>query len=418
MTFGESIEPLGMEGISVDDPLAALVDRRKIHPEALQKVNKKRYAAWVLYDVANTFYASGILSFISLVWIQVIAQQNGYTYGDATALYSLVIAVASVFMAVMLPILGAMSDVTQQRKNYVVFFTVICIASTWLFIIADDLIWVLILFSISMITYQWAQVFYDSMLPGIVPPGKEAKLSSIAITIGYLGGAMITLYGFFLSQNSLAPNADPLKKDDDGNLLSVTLGYSEEMALAVVIGFTILAIPIFFVREQNWEEISKLIFLDDMDEWQAIYQAHLEEVKEEATSGLIFIRPVKSLWRVAKESLSELYGSFKDIYHNHHGFFFYIVAYFIIADLANLMALINIAYLRDSVLLEENEIFTLIWVSGLSLIIITPIIGVICDKYGAKNGYKVVGVFWFIALTLMIFEGWVLPKFVIFIAAA
>ena len=133
MTFGESIEPLGMEGISLDDPLASLVDRGKVHPKALQKLNKKRYAAWVLYDVANTFYASGILSFISLVWIQVIAQQNGYTYGDATALYSLVIAVASVFMAVMLPILGAMSDVTQQRKNYVVFFTVICIASTWLF---------------------------------------------------------------------------------------------------------------------------------------------------------------------------------------------------------------------------------------------------------------------------------------------
>ena len=94
-------------------------------------------------------------------------------------------------MAVMLPILGAMSDVTQQRKNYVVFFTIICIASTWLFIIANDLLLVLILFSISMITYQWAQVFYDSMLPGIVPPGKEAKLSSIAITIGYFGGAMM-----------------------------------------------------------------------------------------------------------------------------------------------------------------------------------------------------------------------------------
>ncbi|MFV2016009.1 MAG: hypothetical protein ACC656_11300, partial [Candidatus Heimdallarchaeota archaeon] len=147
MTFGESLEPLAMEGFSSDDPLLSLVDRKKIHPKALQKVNKKRYTAWVLYDVANTFYASGILSFISLVWIQVLGQQNGYTYGDATALYSLVFAVASVFMAILLPILGAMSDVTQQRKNYVVFFTVISIASTWLFIILDDFIWVLLLFS-------------------------------------------------------------------------------------------------------------------------------------------------------------------------------------------------------------------------------------------------------------------------------
>ncbi|MHA2031198.1 MAG: MFS transporter [Candidatus Kariarchaeaceae archaeon] len=412
MSFGESLEPLAMEGFTTDDPLLSLVDRKKIHPEALVKLNKKRYAAWVLYDVANTFYASGILSFISLTWILVIGQEQGYSYGSATTIYSIVISAASIFMAILLPILGSMSDVTQQRKNYVVFFTTICLLSTYLFVFLDSFWPVIIVFAISMVAYQWAQVFYDAMLPGIVPPGREARLSSIAITIGYLGGAAITAYAWLLSQNSEEPNADP----SEG---AITLGYSEPMAYAVIIGFTLLAIPIFFVREQNWEEISKLVFLDDMDEWQAIYHAFmLEEIDEEPDKGLIFARPVKSSWRVAKESLQELYRSFKDIYHNHHGFFFYIVAYFIIADLANLIALINITYLRDSIQLDDDEIFKLIWISGVSLVIITPIIGSICDKYGAKNGYKVVGSFWFIALTIMIFEGIVFPRNAIYIAAA
>lgn len=390
------------------DPLLSFVDIRKVQPKLFKTLNRKHFTAWVLYDVANTFYASGILSFTSLTWIQVIGQRNGMSYGTATYYYSLMLSVASVFMAVLLPILGSLSDVTQQRKNYVTFFTAICLVSTFLFLVLDSFWPVLIVFAISMITYQWAQVFYDAMLPSVVPPGREAKLSSIAITIGYLGGAIITGYGYLLAQNHQAPNADPAKG-------IITLGYTEQMAYAVIVGFTILAIPIFFVREQNWEEVNALVFLNELDEWQAIYDAFMDQTRDPNDSEYMKNRP--SVFRLAKESLMELGDTFKDIAKNNRGMFFYIISYFIIADLANLIAVINIAYLRDGVGLTEHGVYVLVWFSGISLIIVTPIIGVICDKYGAKRGFGVVAFLWFTALVIMMLEGWLLPLNSIYVAA-
>ncbi len=56
-----------------------------------------------------------------------------------------------------------------------------------------------------------------------------------------------------------------------------------------------------FVRrlQQTIEEVQA----GHRDEWMAIYQAHLADVKEEATPGLIFIRPtvVSSLLMIALE---------------------------------------------------------------------------------------------------------------------
>lgn len=398
------------------DPLLSLVNKEKIDTSNIYKLNRGRYVAWVLYDVANTFYASGILSFIAVTWILVRGQENGLSYSESTALYTLILSGASVFMAVLLPILGSLSDVTQQRKNYVTFFTIVCLISTYLFILLDSLWPVLIAFAVSMITYQWAQVFYDAMLPGIVPPGKEARLSSIAITIGYIGGAIITYYAFILNQSQDQPNANPNKLDEaTGNLVPVTLGYSVDMAIAVIIGFTLLSIPIFFIKETNWDEVNAMVFLNDLDEWERIYHEFQAVTSEDRH---VIGSTIRETLRLAKESMVELWHTFKDIKKNNQGMFFYIIAYFIIADMANLMAVINIVILREGIGLNDDQIFPLIATSGLSLLIITPILGVVCDKKGAKAGFFWVAVFWFITLSIMIFEDILLPKSTIYIAAA
>ena len=53
------------------------------------KLNVPRYIAWMIYDMANTFYASGILTLMAATWFLVRIQQAGQNYGYANSVFNL-----------------------------------------------------------------------------------------------------------------------------------------------------------------------------------------------------------------------------------------------------------------------------------------------------------------------------------------
>ena len=219
----------------------------KTNIDKITKLNLKNYLSWLSYDVANTFYAGGILQLMALSWVLVKGQENGLSYIEANNMFQITLSVSSIFMAIMLPILGSISDVLNERKRFLLVFTAIAIISTYFFSIASNIYVILVVFSISMIFYQWAQVFYDSQLQGVVPPGREAQLSSIAVAIGYLGGGFVIVYAAFLSSN--APNADPLQGP-------LTLGYFPELIYLIIGGFFVFSLPMILVNEIDWASLS------------------------------------------------------------------------------------------------------------------------------------------------------------------
>ncbi|MHA2503755.1 MAG: MFS transporter [Candidatus Kariarchaeaceae archaeon] len=350
------------------------------------KLDKKNYLGWMSYDIANTFYASGILTLMALSWILIRGQQDGLTYNQSNFLFNATLSGASVFMAVMLPILGSLSDVLNERKRFVLVFSGISIFSTFLFSISTNIYLILGFFAVSMIFYQWAQVFYDAMLPGVVPPGQEARLSSLAIAIGYIGGAFVIVYAALLASNE--PNA----RLEDGPL---SLGYFPSLIALILIGFVVFMIPMFFVKETDWHAISATVVGDQI------------ELEDE-----------RSLSAIIKSSFGELGDTFRGIYHNNRGMFFYIIAYFIIADFANLIVLINTTYLRDGLGLAEDFVLYATIVTGASIVLFSYFIGVIADRKGAKRSYQVIGVMWMVALALLIMVDVILPRWIIFVAAA
>ncbi|MCE7736622.1 MAG: MFS transporter [Candidatus Heimdallarchaeota archaeon] len=366
---------------------------------SLYKLNKPRYAAWVLYDVANTFYANGILTLIAATWLVIVLQENGYSYDEAGSIFGVLLSITGVFMAVLLPILGAISDVKQERRNFVLLFSGICIISVGIFAYSNNLWVVMIFFAISMISYQWAQMFYDSMLPGVVPPGKEARLSSIAIALGYFGGAMITVYSYILSVNENAPVDNP----ENG---AITLGYFPKLIIPIMIGFALLTLPLIRVKETDWSKIRKIIHLKDDDG-----ELSEDEIKDIADD----VHP--SILKSAMAAFGELWGTLKDIKKTNIGMFYYIIAYFIIADLANLITLITALYFRGVLGMAESEYYTLLAVTGAGLIFLSYFIGRICDRYGAKRGFQTIGVLWIVSLTIFILEGVVLERYTLYIAA-
>ena len=82
----------------------------------------KSEKAWVLYDVGNSAFTMLACSLIP-IWFKALAigDAPGQITGDeATAYYSLSIAVVTVIVALIGPVLGALADRQEMKKIYCV----------------------------------------------------------------------------------------------------------------------------------------------------------------------------------------------------------------------------------------------------------------------------------------------------------
>src|SRR6202171_3529916 len=79
--------------------------------------------SWALYDFANTVFSMNIATLYFAAWL--VAD-----LGHSNTLYATVNGIASALVVVSIPVFGAISDVTQRRKPWVVGFTLIAAAST------------------------------------------------------------------------------------------------------------------------------------------------------------------------------------------------------------------------------------------------------------------------------------------------
>lgn len=122
-------------------------------------------------------------------------------------------AIASILVVLSIPFLGALSDTRRRRKVWVVGFTVLsCVAlvvmgylgQTQLPLTGESidapaslppgwhasgagLYGVLGAFIVAMFAYQAAQPFYNAMMPELVPPSEQGRLSGFGTALGYVG---------------------------------------------------------------------------------------------------------------------------------------------------------------------------------------------------------------------------------------
>src|SRR3954467_5434522 len=173
--------------------------------------------SWALYDFANTVFSMNIATLYFSAWLV-------GDLGHSNTLYATVNGIASALVVVSIPLFGAISDVTQRRKPWVVGFTVTaCIATVLIAVLAQSglplvgegvqgattsstliapgvaLFGVLAAFTIANYAYQGAQPFYNAMLPELVPVDHRGRLSGMGAAFGYAGsitGVLLT-FPFF-----------------------------------------------------------------------------------------------------------------------------------------------------------------------------------------------------------------------------
>jgi UMF1 family MFS transporter len=149
---------------------------------------------WALYDFANTMFSFAVVSGAIGLYL-VDPDQFGPRDGNAWLSIAVIVSVA--INALVSPILGAFSDRGGRRMPFLLFFTALCIGTT--FFIADvPALAGLALFIIANFAYQAALIYYDATLKTVSYPQTRGTLSGIGTAIGYCGTVFIGLLIFLL----------------------------------------------------------------------------------------------------------------------------------------------------------------------------------------------------------------------------
>jgi MFS transporter, UMF1 family len=183
------------------------------------RTGKLGLLSWALYDWANQPFATLIQTFVfSVYFTRAVAQSE--TVGSA--LWGTALGVAGLVVAIAGPILGAIADQGGRRKPWIIGFTLLCVtamALMWFVEPSPQFVWLaLVLVGLASIGSELSLVFYNSLLPRLVPPDRVGRWSGWAWGLGYAGGlvclaialgAFIAPKGAWLGLNAQA--AEPVR---------------------------------------------------------------------------------------------------------------------------------------------------------------------------------------------------------------
>lgn len=158
-----------------------------------EKEYKRRIKAWVMYDWANSAFATTIMAAVLPVYYSQVAGANLPSESTATAYWSLGLSVSLLIVAVLSPILGTISDVMRGKKKFLAVFAGVGILGTALLVFVETGDWVLasILAILGRVGFNGSLVFYDALLPHVARPDDQDRVSARGYALGYLGGGLL-----------------------------------------------------------------------------------------------------------------------------------------------------------------------------------------------------------------------------------
>lgn len=156
--------------------------------------------SWALYDWANSGFAALVQTFVFAAYFAKAVAENE-TVG--TAQWGTMMGVSGLVIGLGGPILGAVADRSGRRKPWLGAFTGLCILATGLlWFVKPDTSWTgtaLLLAGVGTIGSEYAMIFYNAMLPGLVNSDTVGRWSGWGWGLGYAGGLVllvVALYGF------------------------------------------------------------------------------------------------------------------------------------------------------------------------------------------------------------------------------
>lgn len=247
----------------------------------MQLVKDKKVFGWIMYDWANSAFATTVMAgffpiFFKSYW------SAGIDVNESTALLGIANSVASLFVALIAPILGAIADQSSSRKKMLIFFAYMGALLTGCLFLVNFGNWLLaaVLYILGTIGFSGANIFYDALLPEVADKKKIDYISSKGFAFGYLGGGLLFLINvlwflmpdvFGLPSESKAVIEQELRKDAKTIQIDTNEDFSIpsnlEKGRAIITSSFVAPIEIVSLsdtRKSNWA-IVKVDFPSDLN---------------------------------------------------------------------------------------------------------------------------------------------------------
>ncbi len=201
-----------------------------------QKEKKRAQFAWVMYDWANSAFATTVMGAILPNYFATYIALEG-----ALSIWGYTVAIGSLIAALISPVLGAIADFRGSKKKFMAFFIALGVISTALMFLVDqpgDQLLASILYILGTIGFAGSLVFYDALLPHVASEDEMDQVSSRGYAMGYIGGGILLLINvamIFLGP-SLLPNMD----ETEATKLMMRLSLA-----SVAVWWAVFSIPIF-----------------------------------------------------------------------------------------------------------------------------------------------------------------------------
>ena len=153
------------------------------------QADRKGIVGWMMFDWATQPFHTLIITFVFAPYFVAHVAENPVKgqeiWGYATGFGGLAI-------AIMAPILGAIADSTGPRKPWILAFSLLGVLGCWLLWYAapgmESVGLIMLSLVLALFGFEFAAVFNNAMMPGLVPRSRLGRLSGSAWALGYIGG--------------------------------------------------------------------------------------------------------------------------------------------------------------------------------------------------------------------------------------
>ena len=279
--------------------------------------------SWMLYDWANSVYATNIMAAIFPIYFVAVAGDGGdrmWAFGSS---------IATLVVALLAPVLGALADFRGMKKIFLCVFIGIGTLFTLTMALTDNWKLMLVGYILSYIGFTGANLFYDSFLTDVTTKERMDKVSSFGFALGYVGGSTIA---FLISLGFM-----------------FVLGFDNPLGVKIAVLITVIW----------WAVFSLPIILK-------VKQVHYIEASPKGVVADTF----RNIWK-----------TFKDIMTNR-GVFVFVLAYFFYIDGVNTVIHMATAYGKKLGLDTVGMILALL-VTQVVAVPCTIFFGFLAKRYGS-----------------------------------
>jgi UMF1 family MFS transporter len=303
----------------------------------LKNLNKLE-RSWVLYDVANSAYILTVITVLFPIYYDIVG--GALPQEERSSLFMVITAIIALIIALLSPLIGALSNYRGNKKKFFVIFFAVAILGTVALIVPNlSYVALLAFFVISSIAYGLTNVVYDAFLIDVTTEERMDYVSSQGYAWGYIG----SMIPFIIA---IIPYALVIFLMDPENPVYHSYEY--------------LSIAFAFLVAIVWWLIFSIPFLKDVK----------QTYNEDGENSL-------------KKSLKEIFNTFKDI-KKYKNIFIFMLAYLFYIDVVNTVIRLAVTIGTDL----QVGVSTLLGVVMLVQVVAFPsaiYYGKLTKKYGGKK---------------------------------